>query len=141
MSVDKSGQRVRRMFAEISRRYDLLNHVLSLGIDRSWRRRTVRLASPEDEGLILDVCCGTCDLAISYWRAGRGRVRVVGADFCRPMLEVAARKVARAGAAANVALIEADAQRLPFPDGTFAIVSVAFGLRNISDTELGLREM
>jgi demethylmenaquinone methyltransferase/2-methoxy-6-polyprenyl-1,4-benzoquinol methylase len=141
MSIDKSGRRVRQMFAEIARRYDLLNHLLSLGIDRSWRRRTVRLVPPEGSDPILDVCCGTGDLTLGYWRAGRGRSRVIGADFCRPMLEIGARKAARAGAADEVAFVEADAQRLPFPDGSFQIVSVAFGLRNVSDTDAGLREM
>ena len=139
MSVDKSGARVRQMFAEIARRYDFLNHFLSLGIDRSWRRRCVRLVAPSGDGPILDVCSGTADLALGYWRAGGGRVRVVGADFCRPMLAIGLEKVNRAGA--DVALVEADAQRLPFADETFEIVSVAFGLRNVSDTDQGLREM
>lgn len=140
MSIDKSGGRVRQMFAEIAWRYDFLNHLLSLGIDRSWRRKTVRRVPPEGDGPILDVCCGTGDLALAYWRAASGRSRVVGADFCRPMLEIGAKKAAAAGAA-DLALVEADAQRLPFADDTFQIVSVAFGLRNVSDTDAGLREM
>ena len=130
---------MRQMFAEIARRYDFLNHLLSLGIDRSWRRRCVRLVAPSGDGPILDVCSGTADLALGYWRAGGGRVRVVGADFCRPMLAIGLEKVNRAGA--DVALVEADAQRLPFADEMFEIVSVAFGLRNVSDTDQGLREM
>jgi len=129
------------MFAEIAQRYDLLNHLLSLGIDRSWRRRTVRLVLPEGDAPVLDVCCGTADLTLAYWRAGGGQVRVVGADFCRPMLEVGAEKAARARATGQVTLVEADAQRLPFADGTFQIVSVAFGLRNVSDTSRGLAEL
>jgi len=141
MSVDKSGDRVRRMFAEIAGRYDFLNHLLSLGIDRSWRRKTVRMVPPEGDGPVLDVCCGTADLALDYWRAGRGRVKVVGADFCREMLAVGRQKAARAGASAELALVEADAQALPFADDTFQVVSVAFGLRNVSDTDRGLSEM
>lgn len=141
MTLDKSSARVRRMFGEIARRYDLLNHLLSLGIDRSWRRRTVRLVPPADEGPILDVCTGTGDLALAYRRAGGGRTQVVGADFCHPMLVIAARKCRRAGAADRISLLEADAQRLPFPDNLFQIVCVAFGLRNLSDTDAGLREM
>ena len=140
-SLDKSSARVRRMFGEIARRYDFLNHLLSLGIDRRWRRRAVRLVPPEDRGPILDVCTGTGDLALAYWRAGRRKVPVVGADFCRPMLAVGREKCRRAGTAERIALVEADAQRLPFPDGTFQIVCVAFGLRNVSDTDRGLREM
>jgi len=141
MPVDKSASRVRTMFAEIAGRYDLLNRLLSLGIDRSWRRHTVRLVPPSQEEPVLDVCAGTGDLALAYWRAGCGRVRVVAADFCRPMLLVGAKKARRAGADVGVAWVEADAQHLPFPDGTFQIVSVAFGLRNVSDTDRGLREM
>jgi demethylmenaquinone methyltransferase/2-methoxy-6-polyprenyl-1,4-benzoquinol methylase len=140
MTVDKSPRRIRQMFGEIARRYDLLNHLLSAGMDRWWRRRTVRLAPPNGEGAVLDVCTGTADLALAYWRAGRGRVRVVGADFCRPMLALGRRKRHRAKAT-NLTLVEADAQQLPFADNVFQVVSVAFGLRNLSDPDLGLREM
>jgi len=129
------------MFGEIAERYDLLNHLLSLGVDRRWRRRTVRLVPPSDQGPVLDVCTGTGDLALAYWRAGGGQVRVVGADFCRPMLVIGGKKSRWAGADSALSLVESDAQRLPFADGTFQIVSVAFGLRNISDTDGGLREM
>jgi len=129
------------MFGEISRRYDLLNHLLSLDIDRSWRRRAVRLVPPAGRQPILDVCTGTGDLALAYSRASQGRVQIVGTDFCRPMLAVAAEKSRRAGAAGRLALVEADTMRLPFPDGLFQIVCVAFGLRNVSDTDAGLREM
>jgi len=141
MPVDKSSARVRRMFGEIAGRYDLLNHLLSLGIDRRWRRRTVRLVAPQGDVPILDVCTGTADLALAYWRAGRKEVPVVGADFCHPMLVIGREKCRRAGAERHVRLVEADTQQLPFPDDTFQIVSVAFGLRNLSDTDRGLREM
>lgn len=141
MTIDKSSARVQRMFGQIARRYDLLNHLLSLGIDRCWRRRTVKLVPPEDEGPILDVCTGTADLALAYRRKSGRRVPIVGADFCRPMLTVGRRKCRRKGAADRVTLVEADALRLPFPDEVFQIVCVAFGLRNLSDTDGGLREM
>lgn len=141
MTIDKSPARVRRMFGQIARRYDLLNHLLSLGIDRRWRRQTARLVPPAGEGPILDICCGTADLLLAYWRASRGRVTVVGADFSRPMLKIAKRKCRRAGAERRAKLVEADALRLPFADGTFQIVCVAFGLRNLCDTRGGLREM
>ena len=130
-----------RCSARSPRRYDLLNHLLSLGIDRSWRRRTTRLVPPQGDAPILDVCTGTGDLALAYWRAGGGRVRVVGADFCRPMLEIGRQKCLRAGCDDRVALVEADAWRLPLPDDRFQIVCVAFGLRNVSDTDRGLAEM
>jgi demethylmenaquinone methyltransferase/2-methoxy-6-polyprenyl-1,4-benzoquinol methylase len=141
MTVDKSSDRVRRMFGEIAGRYDLLNRVLSLGMDRRWRRRTARLVPPEGNAPILDLCTGTADLALAYWRAGGGQTPVVGADFCHPMLVLGRDKLRRAGAEGQVRLVEADAQQLPFPDDCFQIVSVAFGLRNVSDTDRGLREM
>jgi demethylmenaquinone methyltransferase/2-methoxy-6-polyprenyl-1,4-benzoquinol methylase len=139
--LDKSAARVRQMFGQIAERYDLLNRVLSLGIDRSWRRRTTELVPPEGEAPILDVCTGTADLALAYWRRSGGRAAIVGADFCPPMLAVARQKCRRAGAEEQITLLEADALRLPFADDTFQIVSVAFGLRNVSDTDAGLREM
>jgi len=128
------------MFGEIAGRYDFLNHLLSMGVDRSWRRRSVRLAPP-GEGPVLDVCTGTGDLALAYWRAGRRQVDVVGADFSRPMLEVGRGKIERAGAEDRVSLVESDAEHLPLADDTFTVVCVAFGLRNVSDTDRGLREM
>jgi demethylmenaquinone methyltransferase / 2-methoxy-6-polyprenyl-1,4-benzoquinol methylase len=142
MTVDKSSARVRRLFAEIAPRYDLLNHLLSLGIDRSWRRRTIRYVPPQDaEAPILDVCTGTGDLALGYWRASGDGVRVVGLDFCRPMLRIGRRKCQAAGADARLDLLEGDSTALPFPDNLFQIVCVAFGLRNVSDTDRGLAEM
>lgn len=141
MSVDKSADRVRRMFGEIAGRYDLLNHLLSLGIDRYWRWRTVRRVPPPDGAAILDLCTGTGDLALAYHRASRGQVRVVAADFCHPMLVLGRQKGLRAGANGQVTFVEADAQRLPFADEQFGIVSIAFGLRNVTDTDRGLREM
>jgi demethylmenaquinone methyltransferase / 2-methoxy-6-polyprenyl-1,4-benzoquinol methylase len=148
MTLDRSSARIREMFGQIARRYDFLNHLLSLGIDRRWRRRTVRLVPPavaarsaDADAPILDVCTGTADLALAYWRAGGGKVRVVGADFCHPMLAIGRQKCLRAGAGDRVTLVEADTLRLPFPDDTFQIVAVAFGLRNLSDTDGGLREM
>ncbi len=98
MTLDKSSAAIRRMFGEIARRYDLLNHLLSLGIDRRWRQRTVRIvAPPADDAWILDVCTGTGDLALAYCRATGKDSRVVGTDFCRPMLARAEAKRRRAG--------------------------------------------
>ncbi len=97
----KSPERVRRMFGQIARRYDLLNRLFSLGIDLWWRRRTVRLVPPADDvAPIFDVCTGTGDLALAY-RAGWPGGRIVGADFCRPMLALARHKCRRAAAAAG----------------------------------------
>jgi demethylmenaquinone methyltransferase/2-methoxy-6-polyprenyl-1,4-benzoquinol methylase len=137
--VDKSGGRVRGMFAEIAPRYDLVNRLLSGGIDVRWRRTTVRRAPPPAAGAILDVCTGTGDLALAYAVAAGPGVRVVASDFCRPMLD---RGVAKGQAAGlPVEWVEADALDLPFPNATFDLVTVAFGLRNLADTARGLAEM
>jgi demethylmenaquinone methyltransferase/2-methoxy-6-polyprenyl-1,4-benzoquinol methylase len=139
--VDKSSRRVRSMFASIARRYDLLNHLLSLNIDRRWRRFTTRVVPPEPGVPVLDCCTGTADLALAYDRAAGGRTRVVGADFCHEMLHLGNLKVRKAGASSRVVLIEGDAQRLPLPSDTFGVVTVAFGLRNVSDTVRGIDEL
>lgn len=94
LPVDKSGERVRRMFGQIAGRYDLLNHLLSLNIDKRWRRKTVRLVPPAPGMRVLDVCTGTGDLALAYHAAGQGQVEVVGTDFCHEMLEIARQKTA-----------------------------------------------
>jgi demethylmenaquinone methyltransferase / 2-methoxy-6-polyprenyl-1,4-benzoquinol methylase len=137
--VDKSGGRVRSMFASIAGRYDLLNHLLSLNIDRHWRRFTTRTVPPEPGVPVLDCCTGTADLALAYDRAGRGLSPVIGADFCHEMLCVGVAKVRKAGG--RVVLVEGDTQRLPLPGDTFGVVSVAFGLRNVADTVRGIDEM
>ena len=139
--VDKSSARVRRMFGSIATRYDFLNHLLSLNIDRSWRRFTTRVAAPEPGSLILDCCTGTADLALAYDRAAGGRSPIIAADFCREMLVLGREKVRKAGANSRITLIESDAQRLPLPSDTFGIVSVAFGLRNVGDTARGVDEL
>jgi demethylmenaquinone methyltransferase/2-methoxy-6-polyprenyl-1,4-benzoquinol methylase len=137
--VDKSGERVRGMFAEIAPRYDLVNRLLSGGIDVLWRRTTVRRAPPPSAGAMLDVCCGTGDLALAYAaKAGPG-LRIVASDFCRPMLDRGEVKSIKAGRA--IEWVEADAMRLPFAAAEFDLVTVAFGLRNIADTAQGLAEM
>jgi demethylmenaquinone methyltransferase/2-methoxy-6-polyprenyl-1,4-benzoquinol methylase len=138
-AVDKSGGRVRGMFAEIAPRYDLVNRLLSGGIDVLWRRSTVRRAPPPRSGAILDVCTGTGDLALAYARAAGPGVRIVASDFCRPMLDRGVEKSRTAGL--PVEWVEADAMALPFPTATFDLVTVAFGLRNIADTSRGLAEM
>src|SRR5262245_16369757 len=155
LQVDKSGTRIRRMFGEISPRYDFLNHLLSGGTDWYWRWRAVRAAAPRGTAPILDICTGTGDLAIAYWRKGAGKVRVVGADFTYEVRGMADRKGAKPRSALTPTLsqserekasvpfifLQADAQQLPFADGQFQIVSVAFGLRNVTDTRRGLCEM
>ena len=146
-TVDKSSDRIRKMFGEISGRYDFLNHFLSGGVDVYWRWRTVRKVRASSDAPILDVCTGTGDLAISFWNKSRRQVRVIGTDFTHEMLVIANEKTqnSRAKSAANseqsLSFLEADTLQLPFEDDKFQIVSVAFGLRNVADTVGGLREM
>jgi len=146
--LDKRETRIRRMFGSIAPRYDFLNHLLSLNIDRYWRWRTTRLAPPvvarspdSATAPILDVCTGTGDLALAYDRAARQQVPIIGTDFCLPMLLPAQLKARRLQAADRIRFLEADTQQLPFPDNTFQLVTVAFGLRNVTDTDRGLAEM
>jgi demethylmenaquinone methyltransferase/2-methoxy-6-polyprenyl-1,4-benzoquinol methylase len=141
--LDKREVRIRRMFGQIAPWYDFLNHLLSLNIDTRWRNRTARLVppGPPADGPVLDLCTGTGDLALTYDRAAKGTVPIVGADFSHEMLVLAVKKAAAAGAADRVRFVEADAQALPFADDTFQLVTIAFGLRNVTDTDRGLREM
>jgi demethylmenaquinone methyltransferase/2-methoxy-6-polyprenyl-1,4-benzoquinol methylase len=129
------------MFGQIAGRYDFLNHLLSLGIDHYWRRRTVRLVPPAGSLPILDVCTGTGDLALAYDRAARETTPIVAADFSPEMLTIGQQKAKRAGADGRITFIEADTQSLPLSSDQFQIVCVAFGLRNVADTDLGLTEM
>jgi len=140
-TVDKREARIRSMFGHIAPSYDFLNHLLSLNVDRYWRWRTTRLVPPAGTEALLDLCTGTGDLALAYDRAARGAMPIVGADFCHPMLERAIRKAARARADGRIRFVEADAQHLPFPDNHFQIAAVAFGLRNVTDTDRGIAEM
>ncbi len=132
--------RVREMFGAIARRYDLLNRVLSLGQDGRWRRRAAAEALKGADGAVLDLCGGTGDLTADLARSSAGGLVVCG-DFSHPMLVRARAKLARRGLSSRCAIVEADALRLPFPDGAFAAVTVAFGVRNFSDLGAGLREI
>ena len=139
--LDKHEDRIRGMFNNIAPRYDLLNHTLSLNIDKRWRAKTVRLVPVTDGGPILDLCTGTGDLALAYDRAYEGRLEIVGADFAEQMLSRAKTKTEKRGASARIRFVEADAQQLPFADDYFEVVAVGFGLRNVTDPMRGLAEM
>lgn len=140
-TIDKSDDRIRRMFAAIAHKYDRMNHLLSFQVDRLWRRATVRRVFPVNERPILDCCTGTGDLALAYARATNGRIPIFGTDFCPEMLDLAKGKSATRGSTSGITWLEADTLDLPFPDGNFQIVTVAFGIRNVSDTNRGLQEM
>jgi len=136
--IDKSGMRVREMFRQIAPRYDAMNHLLSMNIDRYWRWRAVRRLRMESGVPILDTCTGTGDLAIAIDRKSPPSVDVVASDFCNAMLEIGKKKVSDS---ARIEFVEADSQALPFDDRTFGCVTVAFGLRNVADTDRGIGEM
>jgi len=142
-TVDKSGQRVQKMFAEIAPRYDLMNHLLSLNIDKSWRKFTVDKLRLSPGLPVLDACTGTGDLALAIAKKYPGQFEVIGTDFCPPMLDIARKKKGATGknGERQVQFIEADTMHLPFPSDHFQAATVAFGLRNVSDTLAGLKEL
>ena len=126
------------MFASIARRYDLLNHLLSLNIDKRWRAFTIKTVPAAVNADVLDVCTGTGDLALGY-AAKEKTARVTGLDFCPEMLEVAREKNDKL--AAKVTFGEGDATALPVESDRYDVVTCAFGLRNVSDTGRGIAEM
>jgi demethylmenaquinone methyltransferase / 2-methoxy-6-polyprenyl-1,4-benzoquinol methylase len=132
---------VRGMFGRVAHRYDLANHLLSFNIDKLWRAHTVRQVGPilqRPDAVVLDICCGTGDLVLSLerWSAG---CRMLGSDFCHPMLVAARDKILRRRARA--VLFESDALHLPLRDQSLDLITVAFGFRNLANYEAGLREM
>jgi demethylmenaquinone methyltransferase / 2-methoxy-6-polyprenyl-1,4-benzoquinol methylase len=133
-STEEHARRVREMFARISPRYDLLNHVLSANIDKRWRRRVVKRVQSlmPPNARVLDVGCGTGDLSIELF--DKTAADVVGIDFCNPMLQLARQK------APQLTFIEGDALQLPFPDASFDMMTVGFVLRNLSSVTGGLAE-
>lgn len=137
MAEQGKAERVHDMFSSIAGRYDLLNRVLSLGVDRAWRREAARVALAAAPIDILDVATGTADLALGLARAAP-RARVVGVDFAEPMLDVGRRKADRMGL--DVELAVADGTDLPYADASFDAVTIAYGLRNFDDVDGGLRE-
>jgi demethylmenaquinone methyltransferase/2-methoxy-6-polyprenyl-1,4-benzoquinol methylase len=139
-----AARAVREMFTSIAPRYDLLNHVLSLNIDRVWWRRTAhvfRHITTQSDAHILDLCCGTGDMTFALRRqAGKSSAQILGADFSHAMLQRATAKSAAANGSAPK-WIEADALNLPFTDAHFDLVTSAFGFRNLANYDAGLREI
>ena len=133
----EKAEKVRRMFADIAPSYDLNNRLHSLGIDQLWRRKTVAMSGVGENDRVLDVACGTGDLTRAFARANPARV--VGGDYTPEMLDIARRKPAPENAT-PITYVDADATRLPFEDGSFDVLSIAFGIRNVSDVDAALRE-
>lgn len=124
------------MFSGIAGKYDLLNHLLSANVDKRWRRIVRNRLSgilSDENALVLDVACGTGDLSIEL--RSNAKARVMGTDFCRPMLAISS------GKAPEIPFLEGDAMKLPFADQTFDAVTIAFGLRNLADFKAGLAEL
>jgi len=144
----EASRKVREMFTQIAPRYDLLNHLLSFELDRLWRARAAKHLRPileRQDALVLDLCCGTGDLAFALARSGRACI--IGADFAHTMLVRARAKSTdesaadSVGPATRMSFFEADALRLPFADASFDLVTSAFGFRNLANYEAGLREI
>ncbi|GAB4554463.1 MAG: bifunctional demethylmenaquinone methyltransferase/2-methoxy-6-polyprenyl-1,4-benzoquinol methylase UbiE [Phycisphaerales bacterium] len=127
-------EKVRRMFASIAHAYDLNNRVHSFGRDQAWRRRTVKHSDLTPTDRVLDVACGTGDLALLYAKAGAGSV--VGLDYTAEMLDIARARKAHP----KIDYVRGDAQALPYEDGSFDVLSIAFGLRNVGNPDTALRE-
>jgi demethylmenaquinone methyltransferase/2-methoxy-6-polyprenyl-1,4-benzoquinol methylase len=132
--TSKEPRRIRSMFGSIAPWYDFLNHAFSLNIDTAWRRYTVTQALRPTDLRVLDVACGTGDLAIELRRRIAADGDVVGVDFCRPMLQRAVQKN-------DLPFLQGDGLALPFPTGSFDLVTIGFGLRNMESLDAGLREM
>jgi demethylmenaquinone methyltransferase/2-methoxy-6-polyprenyl-1,4-benzoquinol methylase len=140
--LSPKARQIRQMFSSIAPRYDLLNHLLSLNIDKSWRRKAVSLMRSgvnQQQPLWLDLCCGTGDLSLEMLR--QGAYRIVSSDFSHPMLCLNLDKLRHRGGVPKISVVEADALTLPFPANTFDAIAIAFGLRNLESPESGLAEM
>lgn len=125
------------MFNEIAGRYDLLNRILSLGLDSRWRQEAVRLGVMNGPADILDVATGTGDLAFELRRQAPAAT-ITGLDFSENMLKLA--RVKESKAAAGIGFVQGDAMELPFPDASFDLLTIAYGLRNLADPDRGMRE-
>lgn len=136
-----SDKRIQNLFAAVAYHYDFLNSLLSLRRDRSWRRETVKASSVGLGSKVLDVCTGTGELALAYADEVGTEGFVIASDFCFEMLVIGDEKVERKHQGTDTSFLAADTLILPFSNDTFDVVSVGFGIRNVSDLEMGIREM
>jgi len=139
--ISKSPEKIAGMFDAIAGRYDLLNHLLSAGIDRRWRKRAIRSLQLTGTERVLDLCTGTADLAIAAARARPAAARVVGIDFAAAMLRVGYEKLQREQLGGRVTLVRGDATRIPVADASVDAVTIAFGIRNVDQVAIACREM
>lgn len=139
--LDERNRAIAEMFSSIAPRYDFLNRLLSLGVDRRWRRVAVSRLPPQRGGRHLDLATGTADVALEIFRQkGRGAY-VAGADISGEMMRIGREKAVRAGLSGRLGFVLAPGESLPFADGAFDSATVAFGIRNVADRERSLREM
>ena len=136
----KDPVKIQTMFSTIAHRYDLLNKVLSLGIDRRWRKFAVNQLVKSDNAHYLDVATGTGDLAIAISK-GTSAEKIIGLDLSQGMLDVGIQKIAKRNLNDRIEMVKGDSEKLPFSDNYFDAITVAFGVRNFENLELGLSEM
>lgn len=139
--LSEKGERIRDMFGSIAPRYDLLNRVLSLGIDQRWRRFAVAKIGVSGSGRVLDVATGTGDVALEIANQTAASVQIVGVDFCKEMVDLGVVKVAESRHAGRISFQVAPCEDIPFEDETFDAATIAFGIRNVVDRVKGLGEM
>ena len=139
--LSKSPERIAGMFDAIAGRYDFLNHLLSAGLDRRWRKRAIRSLALTGRERVLDLCTGTADLAIAALRSEPAAARVVGIDFARVMLRVGREKTQRERLGDRLALVRGDATRMPIAGASIDAVTIAFGIRNVDEIALACGEM
>jgi demethylmenaquinone methyltransferase / 2-methoxy-6-polyprenyl-1,4-benzoquinol methylase len=139
--LSEKGKINQQMFGAIAPRYDFLNRLLSLGIDRNWRTTAVKMIRYGEGARILDVATGTGDVALEIAKLTPPSVKVTGADFCREMVDLGREKVAATPFADRIDFIIAPCEDLPFPDNTFDSTTIAFGIRNVVDRKVGLIEL
>ena len=139
--LSDKGEKIQQMFGAIAPRYDFLNRLLSFGIDRRWRKKTVRLLKYREGSHILDVATGTGDVALEIARSTPASVKITGADFCQEMVDRGQTKVAASPYADRIDFKVAPCEDLPFASDTFDSITIAFGIRNVVDRKLGLAEM
>lgn len=130
---------VKGIFNNIAPRYDLLNHLLSMNIDKQWRKKAMKYIREEEKGKLLDVACGTGDFSIAAYKSGVGQV--TGIDISDNMVEIGRKKVEAAGLSSFIHLQHGDSEQMDFGSDTFDVVTVAFGVRNFEHLECGLKEM
>ena len=141
VAKSQKASQVADVFHSVASKYDLMNDLMSMGIHRLWKRFTIELSGVRPGNQVLDIAGGTGDLTMKFSDLVGGNGRVVLADINASMLEVGRDRLLDRGYAGNIEYVQADAEHLPFPDNTFNVVSIAFGLRNVTDKDQALRDM